>query len=81
VTAEPGGYAADLAALPTWLAAWEARDEPDAPARRAASYALNAIDGALASLHRVRARLVGEIRAADDATAARADALLDRARE
>ncbi len=34
-----------------------------------------------AELHAMRARLVGEIRAGDDATAARADAMLAAARE
>ena len=65
----------DLAA---WLAVWEARREPDAHARRCASDAVDAIDAMTRELHAVRARLVGEIRAADDAAAARADALLGR---
>jgi len=41
---------------------------------------MDAIDGMLADLHAMRARLVGEIRASDDATAARADAMLASAK-
>jgi hypothetical protein len=62
--------------LAVWVAVWEARAEPDAHARRCASDAIDAIDAMLRDLHVIRARLTGEIRAADDATAARADALL-----
>jgi hypothetical protein len=60
------------------LAAWAGRDDgmPDAPARRAANGAMGAIDGMLRELHAMRSRLTGEIRASDDATAARVDALL-----
>jgi hypothetical protein len=67
--------------LGPWLAIWSARAEPDAHARRCASDAIDAIDAALAALHRVRARLVSEVRQADDAAADRADALLARPRE
>jgi hypothetical protein len=64
-----------------FLATWSARDDkPDARVRRAASEAVTAIDAALRVLHGVRARLVGEIRDSDDASAARADALLERLR-
>jgi hypothetical protein len=66
--------------LGAWLAIWEARHEPDAHARHCASDAVDAIDAALHDLHALRSRLVGEIRAGDDATAARADALLARGR-
>ena len=62
--------------LGVWLAIWSARNEPDAHARRCANDAVNAIDGMLGHLYGVRAQLVSEIRDADDATAARADALL-----
>jgi hypothetical protein len=62
--------------LGVWLAIWEARREPDAHARRCANDAVDAIDVALRELHAIRTRLTGEIRAADDASAARADALL-----
>jgi hypothetical protein len=71
-------HAADLGA---YLDTWAARREPDAPARRAASDAVDAMDAAIRELHGIRARLIGEIRAADDATAARADALLSTASE
>ena len=66
--------------LGAWLAIWAARTEPDAHARRCASDAIDAADAMLAGLHGIRARLIGEIRQADDATAARADALLARMR-
>ncbi len=62
--------------LGAWLAIWENRKEPDAHARRCASDAVKAIDGMLKDLHLVRARLIGEIRASDDASAARVDELL-----
>lgn len=54
---------------------------PDAHARRCASDAVDAIDGALRSLHNIRQQLITEIRQADDATAERADELLRRSRE
>jgi len=83
VTASP--YDAPLSALrehienlAARLAIWEARQEPDAHARRCAGDAVDAIDSALRSLHAIRARLTGEIREADDATARRADDLLRR---
>jgi hypothetical protein len=63
------------------LAVWSYRREPDAHARRAASDAVDAIDAALAALHRIRATLIGEIREADDRTAARADQLLAKTRD
>ncbi|MDQ2876849.1 MAG: hypothetical protein M3Y33_19410 [Actinomycetota bacterium] len=42
---------------------------------------MGAIDAMLAELHQVRAQLVTEIRASDDATDARADALLAARRD
>ena len=45
-------------------------------ARRAASTAVGQIDHMLAELHQMRARLISEIRASDDAHAARVDAML-----
>ena len=60
------------------LAIWSYRREPDAHARRAAADTIGEIDAALAALHRIRATLIGQIREADDASAARADALLAR---
>jgi hypothetical protein len=67
------GLAGQAEALAGHLAAWAARDDtrPDAPARRAASAALDTADAMLAELHQIRARLIAEIR---DATAARVDA-------
>jgi hypothetical protein len=78
VTAEVSQH---LAALTEAVARWDAREEP-APAevRRAASAAVAAIDGLVAMLYALRERLVSEGRAYDDATAARADALLERSR-
>jgi hypothetical protein len=67
--------------LGTWLGIWNNRKEPDAQARRCASDAVDAIDAMLRDLHLVRQQLLSEIREADDATAARADALLSRTRE
>ena len=60
------------------LGQWEDRDDskPQPEVRRAANKAMDAIDAMLRELHAMRARLVSEIRAADDASAARADALL-----
>jgi hypothetical protein len=60
------------------LAQWAYRDEAAdrAAARRAANTAMDTIDGMLRRLHAARARLVTEIRQADDATAARVDELL-----
>ncbi len=63
------------------LAIWEARDDtrPGAHARLAAN---NAVDARLQALHAIRARLITEVRASDDATAIRADKLLaGRARD
>ena len=67
--------------LAAWTAVWEARAEPDAHARRCASDAVDAIDGALRDLYLIRGQLTAEVRQADDATAARADALPARMRE
>ncbi len=60
------------------LGQWDDRDDarPQPGVRRAANTAMDAIDGMLAELHRMRARLVSEIRASDDARAARVDAML-----
>jgi hypothetical protein len=84
----PDPLDADLSALHSavddlgpWLAIWQARREPDARARRCASDAIDAIDTALAALHRVRARLVSETRQADDQAAARVDRLLANVRD
>jgi hypothetical protein len=65
------------------LARWAARDdgEADPAARQAANTAMDAVDAMLRELHELRARLVSEIRASDDAAAARADQLLARCRQ
>ena len=64
--------------LGVWLSIWSYRDDarPDAPARRCASDAVNAIDAAIRELHGIRALLIPEIRTADDASAARYDAMM-----
>lgn len=67
--------------LATWIAVWEARKEPDPLARRCASDAIDAIDAMLRDLYLIRGQLTAEVRQADDATAARADALPARMRE
>ena len=63
--------------LGVWLAIWQARDDgkPDAHARRAAN---DAVDASIRELHKIRARLISEIRVSDDKTAARVDAMLTR---
>lgn len=64
------------------LAQWETRDDSKArpEIRRAANTAMDAIDAILRDLHAMRPRLVGEIRASDDATAGRVDAMLEAAK-
>jgi hypothetical protein len=66
--------------LGTWLGFWSNRKEPDAQARRCASDAVDALDSMLRQLYLVRGWLTCEIRASDDASAARADELLERLR-
>lgn len=51
-----------------------------AGARIAANVAVECIDAAARELYRIRGELVGQIRAYDDATATRTDALLTRIR-
>jgi hypothetical protein len=77
-----GGLSLDVSILARDLGAWAARDDtrPQAGVRQAANRAMGAIDRMLADLHRARQQLVTEIRLADDATAARADAMLAAAR-
>lgn len=82
----PGSAYADEAAairdaaedIGPFLAWWAMHDDTRAcPAeRQAANNAMDAIDRALAGLHRLRDRLVSDIRASDDASAARVDAML-----
>ena len=64
--------------LAHWLAIWTHRTEPDAFARRCANDTVHAIDAMLRELYAIRERLVAEKRESDDASAARADALLRR---
>jgi hypothetical protein len=70
-----------LGVLGVALAQWAVRDDTKAQpdVRLAANAAMDAIDGMLAELHRARATLLAEIRVSDDATAARADAMLAEA--
>lgn len=60
-------------ALAQWMGRSEDRPEPEV--RRAANTAMDAIDAMLAELHQLRSRLLTEIRASDDATARRVDAM------
>ena len=64
------------------LGQWEDRDDTKAQpeVRRAANTAMDAIDAMLADLHAMRRRLVTEMRASDDATGARVDAMLAAAK-
>ncbi len=66
-------------ALAQWVARDDTRAEPEV--RRAANTAMDSVDAMLAELHELRSRLVGEIRASDDANAARVDAMLARPTE
>lgn len=68
----------DIENIAVWIGIWENRKEPNAFAKRCAADAVDAIDAALRDLYQIRGRLTAEIRQADDATAARADALLAR---
>ena len=60
------------------LGQWADRDDtrPQPEVRRAANTAMDEIDGMLAELYAMRSRLVTEIRASDDATGRRVDAML-----
>ena len=86
----PDAYDAALSAirshvedLGVWLAVWKARDDArlEPHARRCASDAVDAVDAAIRELHGIRARLIPEIRASDDAALAHADAVLRLLRE
>jgi hypothetical protein len=72
-----------LGELETALALWATRDDTKAQPdiRQAANDAIDAVDGALRELHGIRAELLGEVRASDDAATARAGELLRRIRE
>ncbi len=71
---DPAGVLA--VALGQWMSRDDAKAQPEV--RRAANTAMDAIDGMLAELHKMRARLMDEMAASDDATAARVDELLSR---
>ena len=60
------------------LVLWEDRDETTAQpgVRRAANVAMDSVDALLHELHQMRAELISQIRAYDDANAERVDALL-----
>lgn len=66
-------------AMNVWATHDATQAQPDV--RHAANVAVLAIDGMLRGLHTLRATLLTEMRHADDATAARVDALLARRRE
>lgn len=69
-----------LGVLAIKLGQWEDRDDarPQPEVRRAANDAMDEIDTMLGELHRMRSRLVTEIRKADDAAMARSAELLRR---
>lgn len=75
----PGQLKDRAAVLGAALAAWATRDDSTAKpgVRQAANTAMDEIDAMLAGLHAARAALISEIRASDDARAARVDAVLD----
>jgi hypothetical protein len=72
----------DLRALAEALELWSGRDDskPQPGVRQSANTAVDCIDRMLAALHQVRAELVSGVRASDDASMARAAALLARLR-
>ena len=71
---------ANLEALGAALSQSGRRDDtrPQPEMRRAANTATDALDAMFCELHEVRARLISEIRASDQAAEARLDALLRR---
>jgi hypothetical protein len=75
-----GTLRGNLAEFSTTLSQWERRDatRPQPEVRHAANTATDAIDAMFCELHEVRARLISEIRASDQAAEARLDALLRR---
>ena len=72
-----------LGVLAIKLGQWEDRDDgkPQPEVRRAANDAMDEIDRMLRELYAMRSRLVTEIRASDDATAARSAELLRQIRK
>ena len=75
-----GTLRVNLEALSVALSQWERRDDtrPQPEIRRAANMAMDEIDAMLRELHTLRGQLVSQIRDSDDASRARADALLRR---
>jgi len=75
---DPAGLREQVETLSVALARWAYRDDSKAQPeiRRAANTAIDAIDNAMVALGRIRAELVGQIRASDDAAMARTDKLL-----
>jgi hypothetical protein len=76
----PGRLDVHLGRLDAALVTWSTRDDCKAQPEvtRARHAAVEAIDAMLGELHRARQQLVTEIRQAQDAAAARVDALLAR---
>jgi hypothetical protein len=72
----------EIGTLGVALARWSERDDtrPQPEIRQAANTAVDAVDELTRRLFALRRRLVTEIRASDNATAARVDALLARQR-
>lgn len=69
---------AQLGVLGIAVAQWAIRDDSKAQPeiRQAANAAMATVDDMLATLHKLRSRLVPEIRVSDDASIARTDELL-----
>ena len=63
------------------LAQWAGRDEGGPGRRRAANEAMAIVDDMLSALQEARRELATEMRAYDDAAAARADQLIEEARK
>lgn len=72
----------DLGELAGVLDIWSRRDDtkPEPEVRDAASAAVGAIDRMLRDLHWLREQLISEIRVSDDASLARAEALIAKYR-
>jgi hypothetical protein len=79
---DPGALRDHLEALSGALAHWKTRDDskPQPEVRKAANAAMDAIDNAMVTLGRIRAELVDQIRASDDAASARVDRMLTELR-
>jgi hypothetical protein len=82
LTDVPGRLEDRAGVLGLALATWATRDDSKAQpgVRQAANDAMDAIDAMLAELHRARTALMDDMRDSDDATTARAMALLARLR-